>query len=170
MDNDKKLMNVNVKSFIGALLMLLVLMILTYVLTFILPSGTYVRVMQGGSSAIVPGTYTEIAGGITFWKWLASPILVLFADGGGTIIAIIAFLLVIGGVFTSLIRQGCFPTCWAHCITDLKKGNTHCFSLPACSLWHWVHWWVPLKSVYPLYPLRQRLPTAWVGMRWWDLA
>jgi len=106
MDNDKKLMNVNVKSFIGALLMLLVLMILTYVLTFILPSGTYVRVMQGGSSAIVPGTYTEIAGGITFWKWLASPILVLFADGGGTIIAIIAFLLVIGGVFTSLDTAG----------------------------------------------------------------
>ena len=87
-NNDKKLLSINTKSFVGALLMLFVLMVLTYLLTFILPAGTFVRVMQGGSAAIVPGTYTEVAGGIAFGKWIASPILVLFGEGGGTIAAI----------------------------------------------------------------------------------
>ena len=105
-NNDKKLLSINTKSFVGALLMLFVLMVLTYLLTFILPAGTFVRVMQGGSAAIVPGTYTEVAGGIAFGKWIASPVLVLFGEGGGTIAAIIAFLLVIGGVFTALDHAG----------------------------------------------------------------
>ena len=41
-------------------------------------------------------------GGIPFWKWLLSPFLALGAAGGGTLIAVIIFLLVIGGVFNSL--------------------------------------------------------------------
>jgi uncharacterized ion transporter superfamily protein YfcC len=44
-------------------------------------------------------------GGIPFWKWLLSPILVLGAEGNGSLIAVIAFLLVIGGVFFAL--EGC---------------------------------------------------------------
>jgi len=49
-------------------------------------------------------TYTE--GGIAFWKWLLSPVLVLGAAGSGTLVAVIVFLLVIGGVFTCLDRCG----------------------------------------------------------------
>ena len=41
-----------------------------------------------------------------FWKWILSPILVLGAEGGGLIAAILAFLLVIGGVFQSLDERG----------------------------------------------------------------
>jgi uncharacterized ion transporter superfamily protein YfcC len=48
--------------------------------------------------------YTE--GGIPFWKWILSPFLVLGAEGSGTIIAVLIFLLVIGGVFNSLTACG----------------------------------------------------------------
>lgn len=39
------------------------------------------------------------------WKWLLSPVLVLGTEGSGTILAVIAFLLVIGGIFRAL--EGC---------------------------------------------------------------
>ena len=50
--------------------------------------------------------FTSVEGGIPFWKWLLSPILVLGASGSGTLIAVIIFLLVIGGIFNSLEHCG----------------------------------------------------------------
>ena len=58
-------------------------MILTYLLTFIIPGGS-----------------------IPFWKWLLSPILVLGAEGNVSLIAVLAFLLIIGGVFNNLNQCG----------------------------------------------------------------
>ena len=75
--------NISVKSFITAIIVIFVLMVLTYGLTFIIPGG-----------------------GIPFWKWALSPILVLGADGNVSLIAVILFLLVIGGVFNCLDKCG----------------------------------------------------------------
>lgn len=80
---EKKGLNISAKSFISAILVIFVLMVLTYSLTFIVPDG-----------------------GIPFWKWALSPILVLGADGNVSLIAVIAFLLVIGGVFNCLEKCG----------------------------------------------------------------
>ena len=102
----KKGLNISAKSFITAILILFILMIGTYVLTFVVPGGSFSRTVENGQEIIVPGTFKEAPGGISFFKWLASPVLVLFADGGGTILAVIAFLLVIGGVFNSLEKCG----------------------------------------------------------------
>ncbi|MBO5496460.1 MAG: AbgT family transporter [Oscillospiraceae bacterium] len=50
--------------------------------------------------------YRAVPGGLPFWKWLLSPLLVLGAEGSGALIAVIAFLLVIGGVFNALGECG----------------------------------------------------------------
>lgn len=71
------------KSFITAIAVIFVLMILTYMLTFIIPGGY-----------------------IPFGKWLLSPILVLGAEGNVSLIAVLAFLLIIGGVFNNLNKCG----------------------------------------------------------------
>ena len=71
------------KSFITAIAVIFVLMILTYLLTFIIPGGY-----------------------IPFGKWLLSPILVLGAEGNVSLIAVLAFLLIIGGVFNNLNKCG----------------------------------------------------------------
>lgn len=76
-------LNISVKSFITAIAVIFVLMILTYGLTFIIPDG-----------------------GIPFWKWALSPILVLGAEGNVSLIAVIVFLLVIGGIFNCLDKSG----------------------------------------------------------------
>ena len=76
-------MEASVKSFITAIVVIFVMMILTYALTFMIPGGY-----------------------IPFWKWILSPILVLFAEDAGSLIAIIALLIVLGGVFNSLDKFG----------------------------------------------------------------
>lgn len=83
-------------------------MILTYVLTFIIPGGEYARMVDANGDVIIDTAagFQFIAGGIPFWKWLLSPVLVLTAEGSGTIIAVIAFLLVVGGIFNSLEKCG----------------------------------------------------------------
>lgn len=80
---EKKGLNISATSFISAILVIFILMILTYALTFAVPNA-----------------------GIPFWKWAFSPVLVLAADGNVSLIAVIAFLLVIGGVFNCLEKCG----------------------------------------------------------------
>ena len=81
-------------------------MALTYALTLILPAGEYERVVMDGTESIVADTYHTVSGGIPFWQWLLSPFLALGSSGAGTVIAIIAFLLVIGGAFNALDECG----------------------------------------------------------------
>lgn len=101
-------LNVSVKSFLATILIIALLMVGTYALTFIIPGGSYTRILDvnGNSIIDVSGEFVNVEGGIPFWKWILSPFLVLGSDGGGLLIAIIAFLLVIGGVFTGLEESG----------------------------------------------------------------
>lgn len=105
---EKKGLNVSVKSFAGAIAVILALMIFTYALTFFIPGGEYARTLDADGNTIIDaeGGFSYVDGGLPVWKWLLSPVLVLGADGGGMMIAIIAFLLVIGGVFNSLDADG----------------------------------------------------------------
>lgn len=106
--NEKKGLNVSVKSFAGAIAVILALMIFTYALTFFIPGGEYARTLDESGNTIIDAEagFEYVEGGLPLWKWLLSPVLVLGADGGGMMIAIIAFLLVIGGVFNSLDADG----------------------------------------------------------------
>ncbi len=104
---ENKGLGISAKSFIGAIVIIFVLMCLTYAITFVIPGGEYTRVTDAnGVETIVTDSFQYVEGGLPFWKWILSPFLVLGADGGGAIIAVIAFLLVIGGVFTALDKSG----------------------------------------------------------------
>lgn len=104
----EKGLNVSVKSFITAIIVIFVLMVASYILTLFVPSGEYVRFMDSDGNMLIDvnGGYYAVEGGIPLWKWALSPILVLGASGSGTLIAVIVFLLVIGGVFNALDKSG----------------------------------------------------------------
>lgn len=93
-ENKNKFDSISFKSYLSSILIILGLMILTYVLTFLMPAGQY-----------VDEQYQEL-GNVRFpvYQFLLSPILVLGSDGNTLLIAILAFLLVIGGVFEALTR------------------------------------------------------------------
>ena len=82
-NTEKKGLNISAKSFITAIGVIFVLMVLTYGLTFLVPGGE-----------------------IPFWKWIASPVLVLGGEDNVSLIAVLVFLLVIGGVFNCLDKCG----------------------------------------------------------------
>ncbi len=104
---ERKGLDISAKSFIGAIVIIFALMCLTYVSTFLIPGGEYQRVTDAnGMETIVTDSFKYVEGGVPFLKWILSPFLVLGADGGGAIIAVIVFLLVIGGIFTALDKCG----------------------------------------------------------------
>ena len=107
-ENKKGGLNIGVRSFITAIIVIFVLMVISYALTFMIPGGEYARITDENGNTVVDtdGGFKYIEGGIPFWKWLLSPFLVLGASGSGTLIAVIAFLIVIGGIFNSLNECG----------------------------------------------------------------
>ena len=105
---ESKGLSISVRSFIMAIVVIFILMFAAYLVTFLVPGGTYARTLDTNGNLIIDTTadFTYIQGGIPFWKWLLSPVLILGSAGSGTLIAVIIFLLVIGGVFTCLDRCG----------------------------------------------------------------
>ena len=101
-------LNISQRSYIASLAVIFALMVITYLLTLVIPAGEYARTVDEAGNTIIDTaagfSYTD--GGIPFWKWLLSPFLVLGANGAATLIAVIIFLLVIGGVFNSLDKCG----------------------------------------------------------------
>lgn len=104
MNERKQGLNISVKSFLTAILVIALLMVLTYGLSFLIPGGQYARALDESGNTVIDTTagFTYVEGGLPFWQWLLSPLLVLTAEGGGMILAILVFLLVIGGVFNAL--------------------------------------------------------------------
>lgn len=104
---ENKGLNISVRSFLTAIIVIFALMVVSYVLTMVIPGGRYLRYADENGNMIISATgFYTVDGGIAFWKWLLSPVLCLTAAGSGTLIAVIAFLLVIGGVFNSLDKCG----------------------------------------------------------------
>lgn len=100
--------NIGARSFLIAIGIIFILMVVTYVLTLVIPGGEYARITDESGHTVIDtdAGFHYVEGGIPFWKWLLSPFLVLGAEGSGTIIAVLIFLLVIGGVFNSLTACG----------------------------------------------------------------
>lgn len=107
-DNKSQGLSISVRSFLTAILVIFILMAAAYILTIVIPGGVYARYTDESGHLLIDtaGGFAFTDGGIPFWKWLLSPVLVLGASGGGTLIAVIAFLLVIGSVFNALDQCG----------------------------------------------------------------
>ena len=108
MEKRKNSLNISARSFLAAIVIIFLLMAATYVLTFLVPGGEYARTVDEAGHTIIDtqAGFMAVEGGLPFWKWLLSPFLVLGAEGSGALIAVIAFLLVIGGVFNALHECG----------------------------------------------------------------
>jgi len=103
MNETQNVVKIGGKSVIIAVSVIVGLMILTYCLTLFVPAGAY---LYNADGEIIADSFQYVEGGISFWKWLLSPILVLLAEGNGTLLAVMAFVLVIGAVFTALNEAG----------------------------------------------------------------
>ena len=82
-EQKQKGLNISTRSFITAIVVIFVLMIAAYILTLVVPGGAYARIPDENGNLIIDTAsgFDQVEGGIPFWKWLLSPILVLGAPG-----------------------------------------------------------------------------------------
>ncbi len=96
------------KAFIQAVLIIFVLMLLSGILTRVIPAGQFQReVEEGRGEVIVPGTF-QFAERPDYpvWRWLTAPFEVLAAPGNLTVIGIVLFIVLVGAAFAVMDQSG----------------------------------------------------------------
>jgi len=103
----EKTSSVQKKAFFSAIIILFCLLVTTGIITYFIPSGLYEREIIDGVEVVIPNTfrYTNQAD-IKFYRIFTVPFEVLVSDGNSIVIAIIAFLLIIGGSIKILNKIG----------------------------------------------------------------
>ena len=69
-EQKQKGLNISTRSFITAIVVIFVLMVASYILTLVVPGGTYARIPDANGNLIIDTAsgFTQTEGGIPFWK------------------------------------------------------------------------------------------------------
>jgi uncharacterized ion transporter superfamily protein YfcC len=102
-DQTQSGLKLNVKTIIGVCAILLVLMVVAGALTQIVPRGEY-NLDEAGK--IIDGTYHSVEFKLPIWKIALAPILVFASENITTGIAIVLFIVLLGGTFLILDEVG----------------------------------------------------------------
>ena len=95
------------KSFISVVVVLLCMVIISGILTRVLPMGSYDRAIIDGQVKVVSGSYKSYQGDrLPIYRWLTAPIEVLFSEDSLIIFVILGFLLVASGSISTLNHAG----------------------------------------------------------------
>jgi len=95
------------KAFLLSAAIILALMVVSGVLTKVMPAGMYDRVVQEGRTLVINGSYREIQRPVyPFWRWFTAPFEILAGPENLTPIVLIIFISVIGGSITILEYAG----------------------------------------------------------------
>ena len=95
------------KTFISTIAVLVCVMVFSFILTQVVPMGSYERAMEEGREVIVPGSYVAEEGArLPVWHLFAAPVEVFLGPDAVTGIMIIVFIMLIGGVFLILEKCG----------------------------------------------------------------
>ncbi|MDR2159280.1 MAG: hypothetical protein LBP23_04335, partial [Treponema sp.] len=107
MDKKQSSIKIGGRAFLLSALIVLALMILSGVLTRVLPAGTYERTHSEGRMLVVDGSYRELARpDYPVWRWFAAPVEILFSKDNLTLIVIIVFMFAVGGSISVLENAG----------------------------------------------------------------
>jgi uncharacterized ion transporter superfamily protein YfcC len=108
MTEEKSGAQISTRAFIQAVVIIFLLMMLSGLLTRIIPAGEYARIDVDGREGIDPASfqYTEQPD-FPIWRWFTAPLEVLVTPDGLTkVIPIILFILLVGTAFGVMDRSG----------------------------------------------------------------
>lgn len=99
---------ISAKAFTQAVVIIFVLMMVSGILTRVIPAGSYARLEVDGREVIDPESFQFVAQpDFPVWRWFTAPVEVLFTSDGLTkVIPIIAFILLVGTAFGVMDRSG----------------------------------------------------------------
>lgn len=149
MQKDKKhSLDISVRSFVTAPIMLLVPMVATYALTLLIPIGSYQQQMQVGQQVMVADTYHQVAGGAALLEVTA---VAAFRVDGSRRWHHFGYhcLSAHRGRHLPHPRPGRDHVLYAEKdrVALPRAGSTHCCAVSPCFLWRWGHWWAALRNV-----------------------
>ncbi len=88
------------KAFVTSLLIIVGLMLFSGVLTKIIPQGSFDRALIDGRLVLVPDSFKYIqTPSLPIYRWFTAPLEVFVSEDATVVMMIIAFLLIVGGVF-----------------------------------------------------------------------
>mgnify|MGYP006284502709 CR=1 FL=1 len=95
------------KAFTQSVIILAVIMLAAGVMTRVIPAGSFQRAMVEGREMLVPDSYQRVQRpDYPAWRWLTAPVEVLWGEDSLLVIAIIFFILFVGGSFAVLEKSG----------------------------------------------------------------
>ncbi|MEA4908851.1 MAG: YfcC family protein [Chloroflexi bacterium] len=99
---------ISTKAFIQAVVIIFILMMVSGILTRVIPAGQYARIQLDGREVIDPNSFQYVARpDFQVWRWFTAPVEVLFTpDGLSKVIPIIVFILLVGTAFGIMDRSG----------------------------------------------------------------
>ncbi len=110
--------NINLRSFVAVVALLLVLLFFCGSLSYFIPQGAFARDADGN---ILPGTYEAgIVSGISPWRVITAPARVFASADAVTIIMISVFLLIMSGVFNLLDKTNGIKVFIVHIMRRLR--------------------------------------------------
>lgn len=105
--NSNYTLKIGKKAFFQAFFIILFLMIISGILTQIVPSGEYQRIKKGEIEVVDPASFHFVEKQkFPVYRWFSAPIEVLWGPDSLTIITIILLIIFIGGAFTILDHAG----------------------------------------------------------------
>jgi len=116
--------DISKRSFFSAIVILFILLMMAGLLTTVLPTGSYEYRDIDGIMQIVPDSFQYIeAEDLSILDWIKAPISVLFTDGNSVIIAIILFLMIIGGSIHIMNEVHVLDSLIAKIVKKFKNRN-----------------------------------------------
>ncbi len=108
MTEQKSGAQISTKAFIQAVLIIFALMMVSGVLTQVIPAGEYTRIEVDGREAIDPASFRFVERpDYPVWRWFTAPFEVLVTPDGLTkVLPIIVFILLVGTAFGIMDRSG----------------------------------------------------------------
>ena len=93
------------KNFISVLIILVSLLLISVVLTYVLPKGEF-GILDDGNPDYSTVTILKDAGGIPLWKGILAPVLVFFSSDGISLFFLSLFILAVSTVFYLMEKLG----------------------------------------------------------------
>lgn len=94
-------------AFLGSVIIIFILMIVSGVMGKVLPAGSYERVMENGREIVVNGSFQYIdSPSYPLWRWITAPFEVLWGNDSLTVITLCLLIIFISGSVTVLESAG----------------------------------------------------------------
>ena len=110
------------KAFLLGVAILFILMMVSGILTMVLPAGEYERVFQEGRTLVVDGSYQVVTKpAYPIWRWFTAPVESLFGPDNVTLIVLIIFILTVSGSITILESAGVMKALISFLVVSFAK-------------------------------------------------